>query len=759
MRKSLLTLAIGSCIASNAIAETFQLEEIVVTAQKRAESLQDVPISVAATSGEKLTEAGIGALTDLSNYVPNLRAVEGAQSPSLFIRGIGSGNNAGFEQSVATYSDGIYVGRAFQSRASFMDLERVEVLRGPQGILFGKNSIAGAISLVSAKPTNEFEAKVSLKHEPEYNTNETNAYISGPLSDTLAARLAVRYLEDDGFYENSMQDRDETAVEDSAARLMLTWDASDDLSATFKFEHSDIQRKGRQMEVADYGIYPLTPAGSSLQDDVTLNHKRRTNVDEENSYRGNLASVQLDWDVAGGTLTSLTTYTEYTYSDLQDLDLTEVPVVVAQTDEEFDQVSQEIRFVSPGGETVDYIIGAFYQESDQLFIEDAQFDLGNLDGATPQVLPYREFKQEGKSWAVFGQATWNITEAFRTTLGMRYAVEEKEGSRSQTTWVPAFNDSVENTPLAPAFLALYNWADHDGANALSGEDTSYNFTPSVNVQYDIDEDTMVYASFSTGYKSGGYDARGINGLAAGVGPITATTSGLDNFHYDDEKAETIEIGAKMTLLDGAAELNAALFHTEYTDMQVSIHDGGVGFAVQNAGEARVQGLEMDGRWQLTESLMATASVAYLDFEWTDYKAGVCPKDGSLPASPTVTGNCDYTGKENVHTPEWSMSLGFSHSYMLSDALELKSALDMNFKDNHYTSVDLDSRQEQGAYTLVNARVALTPADANWEVALVGNNLTDREVKLFGANIANSNGGYTNMLNRPRTIAIEGSYSF
>jgi iron complex outermembrane recepter protein len=759
MRESLLSIAIAGCIASSAYAETFQLEEIVVTAQKRAESLQDVPISVAATSGEKLTEAGIGALTDLSNYVPNLRAVEGAQSPSLFIRGIGSGNNAGFEQSVATYSDGIYVGRAFQSRASFMDLERVEVLRGPQGILFGKNSIAGAISLVSAKPTDEVEGKVSIKHEPEYNTTETNAFISGPLSDTVAARLAVRYLEDDGFYENSLQDRDETAVEDSAARLILTWDARDDLSATFKFEHSDIQRKGRQMEVADYGIYPLTPSGSSLQDDVTLNHKRRTNVDEENSYRGNLASVQLDWDVAGGTLTSLTTYTDYTYSDLQDLDLTEVPVVVAQTDEEFDQVSQEIRFVSPGGETVDYIIGAFYQESDQIFIEDAQFDLGNLDGATPQVLPYREFKQEGKSWAVFGQATWNITEEFRTTLGMRYAVEEKEGSRSQTTWVPAFNDSVENTPLAPAFLALYNWADHDGENALSGSDTSYNFTPSINVQYDINEDTMVYASFSTGYKSGGYDARGINGLAAGVGPITATTSGLDNFHYDDEKAETIELGAKMTLLDGAAELNAALFHTEYTDMQVSIHDGGVGFAVQNAGEARVQGLEMDGRWQLTESLMATASVAYLDFEWTDYQAGVCPKDGSLPASPTVTGNCDYTGKENVHTPEWSMSLGFSHSYMLSDALELKSALDMNFKDNHYTSVDLDSRQEQGAYTLVNARVALTPANANWEVALVGNNLTDREVKLFGANIANSNGGYTNMLNRPRTIAIEGSYSF
>jgi len=759
MRESLLSIAIASCIASSAIAETFQLEEIIVTAQKRAESLQDVPISVAATSGEKLSEAGIGALTELSNYVPNLRVVEGVQSPSLFIRGIGSGNNAGFEQSVATYSDGIYVGRARQSRASFMDLERVEVLRGPQGILFGKNSIAGAISLVSAKPTDEFEGKVSIKHEPEYNTTETNAFISGPLSDTVAARLAVRYLEDDGFYENSLQDRDETAVEDSAARLMLTWDARDDLSATFKFEHSDIQRKGRQMEVADYGIYPLTPSGPSLQDDVTLDHKRRTNVDEENSYRGNLASAQLDWDVAGGTLTSLTTYTDYTYSDLQDLDLTEVPVVVAQTDEEFDQVSQEIRFVSPGDETVDYIIGAFYQESDQLFIEDAQFDLGNLDGATPQVLPYREFKQEGKSWAVFGQATWNITEAFRTTLGMRYAVEEKEGARSQTTWVPAFNDSVENTPLAPALLALYNWADHDGANALSGSDTSYNFTPSINVQYDIDEDTMVYASFSTGYKSGGYDARGINGLAAGVGPITDTTSGLDNFHYEDEKAKTIEVGAKMTLLDGAAELNAALFHTEYTDMQVSIHDGGVGFSVKNAGEARVQGLEMDGRWQLTESLMATASVAYLDFDWTDYKAGVCPHDGSLPASPTVAGNCDYTGKENIHTPEWSMSLGFSQSYMLSDALELKSALDMNFKDNHYTSANLDSRQEQSAYTLVNARVALTPANANWEVALMGNNLTDREVKLLGANIANSDGGYANMLNRPRTIAVEGSYSF
>ncbi len=386
--------------------------------------------------------------------------------------------------------------------------------------------------------------------------------------------------------------------------------------------------------------------------------------------------------------------------------------------------------------------------------------MGNLDGSTPQILPYREFTQDTKSWAVFGQATWNITETFRTTLGMRYAVEEKEGMRSQITWVPAANTNLDNAgPLAAGLLAGFNWADHYGDNALAGSETNYNFTPSINVQYDLNEDTMLYASFSTGYKSGGYDARGINGLPQG-GTITATTSHLDNFYYDDEEAETIELGVKMTLLNGAAELNAALFRTDYTDMQVSIHDGGVGFAVQNAGEARVQGLEMDGRWQLTENLMATASLAYLDFEWKDYKAGVCPGDGpSLPASPTVAGNCDYSGKENVHTPEWSASLGVSHSYALSDGLELKSALDMNFKDNHYTTVDLDSRQEQSAYTLVNARVALSSLDANWEVALVGNNLTDQEVRLFGASIAASQGGYANMLNRPRTIAIEGSYSF
>ncbi len=757
MKRTLLSMAVSASVVLPVAAETFQLEEIVVTAQKRAESLQDVPISVSATTGEKLSEAGITDLVDLSNYVPNLRVLEGAMTPSMYIRGIGSGTNQGFEQSVATYSDSIYVGRAFQSRASFMDLERVEVLRGPQGILFGKNAIAGAVSLVSAKPTGELEGKISLKHEPRYNTTETNAFISGPLSDSLAARLAVRHQEDDGFYENTLQDRDETAVKDTAARLTLAWDVSDDMSALFKFEHSDIQRKGRQMEVSDYGAYPLTVAGPTLRDDVTLNHKRRTNVDEENSYRGNLVSMQLDWELAGGTLTSITAYSDYTYSDLQDLDLSEVPVVEAQMDEAFDQISQEIRFVSPGGEAVDYILGAFYQSSDQKYIEDANFELGNLDGGTPQVLPYRVFTQEAKSWAVFGQATWNVTEDFRTTLGLRYSVEDKEGSRTQETFVPLFDATLEGTVMANGLEAAYNWRDH----SLDGEETTYNFTPSLVVQYDVTGDIMTYASYSEGYKSGGFDARGINGLAegGGLGGITATTSGLDNFYFEDEKAKTYEVGAKMTLLDGAAEMNVALFRTDYTNMQVSIHDGFLGFAVQNAGEARVQGLEMDGRWQLSESLMATASLAYLDFEWTDYKAGACPADGSLPASPTVAGNCDYTGEGNVHTPEWSASLSLSHNTMLSDSLELMSNIDFNFKDDHDTHSTLDRRQRQGAYTLINARVALAPADGNWQLALLGNNLTDKEVKLNGAAVASSGSGLTNMLNRPRTIAVEASYSF
>lgn len=790
-----LTLAI-SAMGSQAVAEDdFTLEEIVVTAQKRAQSLQDVPISVSAVGGEKLAEAGIENLQDLSAYVPNLKIVEGGLVPQMYIRGIGSGSNQGFEQSVGTYSDGVYMGRSLQSRSSFMDLERVEVLRGPQSILFGQSSIAGAISLVSAKPTDEFEAMVSASHAPEYGETEINAYVSGSITDTFRARLAIRDRQEDGYLENPLLDKDGPNVDEQTARLILDWDLSENLNAELKLESARVDRKdGRQGQVVDLGDYPLLVPG--LQDTAELDLKQfSTNANNTMSFDSDTALLKLEYAFDSGlTLISLTAHSEYDYDEPHyDGESSEVNIVDMDMSESFEQFSQEIRLTSPGGETVDYIVGAFYQDSEQKYNEDARLTVSSLGLPTPlDSFVKRPFSQDAETWAVFAQATWNISEEFRMTLGLRYTEDEKSGSRDQTTYsinhpgVLQSNVSIVNglpcdaggTCVVPGHLVSttlgggFNLIDHN----LKGDNSKSNWTPSINVQYDLTTDIMLYATYTEGYKAGGFDARGINGATGtgagnpfGYGPIAR---GGDNFEYGQEEAATFELGAKMTLLDGTAELNAAVYQTDYTDMQVSIYDGTFGFNVFNAGEATVKGIELDARWRPTQNILLTAGLAYLDFEWTEYSEAVCPGIGEATFSASGSGNCDAKGRENLQTPEWTANLSANHTLPIGDSLELRSTLDANFKDNHYTSNDLDDRGEQSAATLYNMRFALASTDETWQLALVGKNLTDKRIMNYNVSLTQgaaagtdtdgngvADGGRNAQINRPRTLAIEGTYRF
>jgi iron complex outermembrane recepter protein len=789
-----LALAVSAMSFHAAAEESFALEEVVVTAQKRAQSLQDVPISVSAVGGEKLAEAGIENLQDLSAYVPNLKIVEGGLVPQMYIRGIGSGANQGFEQSVGTYSDGVYMGRSMQSRSSFMDLERVEVLRGPQSILFGQSSIAGAISLVSAKPTEEFEAMISASHAPEYDETEINAYVSGPITDNFRARLAVRDRQEDGYLENPLMNTDGPNMDEQAARLTLDWDVSDNFNAVLKLETARIERKnGRPGQVVDLGDYPLVVPG--LEDNAKLDLKQYSTTDNKMSFDSDAALLKLEYEFNNGlTLTSLTSYSEYEYKEPHyDGESSEVNIVDMDLSEDFDQFSQEIRLTSPGGETVDYIVGAFYQESEQQYNEDARLTVSSLGLPTPlDSLVERPFTQDSETWALFAQATWNISEELRMTFGLRYTEDEKQGTRNQNTYsinnpgVLQSNVSIVNglpcdaggvcaVPAQVVATTLgggFNLIDH----SLKGDNSKSNWTPSINVQYDLTPDIMLYATYTEGYKAGGFDARGINGASGtgadnpfGYGPIAR---GGDNFEYSQEEAETIELGAKMTLLDGTAELNAAFYQTDYTDMQVSIYDGTFGFNVFNAGEATVRGMELDGRWRPTQNILLTAGLAYLDFEWTEYSEAVCPGVGSATLSSSGSGNCDAKGSENLQTPEWTANLSASHTLPVGDSMELRSTLDANFKDNHYTSNDLDARGEQSASTIYNMRFALASTDDTWQVALIGKNLTDKRIMNYNVSLTQgavagtdadgngiADGGRTAQVNRPRTIAIEGTYRF
>lgn len=717
------------------------LEEIVVTAQKRQQSLSDVPISVSAVSGDKLRDAGIENLSDLSEYAPNFKLVEGGLVPLIYMRGVGSGSNQGFELSVGMYNDGIHLGRPHQTLAAFMDLERVEVLKGPQSILFGKNAIAGAINITSAKPTEDFESSISASWFAPNRDQELSGFVSGPLLGGLRGRFAARLRQEDGYVHNISQQRTDPGVDELASRGTLSWDASDRLAFDLKLEYNDRQAAGRTFQVIDRGVL-----NESEETPFGLNDFRDTNEREFQNVESGFITLNSSLALGGGDLEFVTGYNGYNQAELFDADSSRIDTVFLDSDERYRQFSQEVRWVSPPGETLDFIVGGFYQRSDQVFGEFGTLNVRTGTGFLAFLPPetadtiamlgeanlvtavsadlVRLFTTDVQSYSVFGQLTWNFLPRWRMTAGARYVSERKQGSRDFDTFEPGTQNDVDPVTAQVLDALLVE------AHSLAGERRSDLLLPSLNVQYDLGADTMVYASATRGAKSGGYDARNNND---NEGP----NGGATNFEYEDEIADAFELGTKARLFGGIADLNAALFYVDYSDTQVSVFDGVAGFTVTNAGASRVQGAELDGRWAVSEAFTLSGSLAYLDFTWTSYVDGPCYFGGPEPSD---AGTCDLTGQENQQTPDWSASLSGNYQRSIWRGLVFSAAADANFRDTHFTSGDLDPRGEQDAYVKFNTRLSLGPASGLWNVALVGKNLTDELTTGIGAPVPLDTGG-------------------
>ena len=775
---------------STTAAQALMLQEITVTAQKRVESLQDVPLSVSVLSGEKLNDAGIANLQDLSAFVPNFTINQTGISTTISIRGISSGINQGFEQSVGTYVDGIHYGRAQLARAPLFDLERVEVLRGPQSILFGKNSVAGAVNITTAKPSDEFESSITALYSPDHGEKDFRFVASGALSETLGARLAILQRTFDGYYENTISGQDEADSEEQVLRGTLDWQATDNLRATLKLEHASFDVNGRNIEVINdtagetgFGfstIYGGITGGGTL--DATQDFKRQANGDTSENETDNFV-LTVEYLLGENTLTSITGFSAYDYDELCDCDYTGANTFTLGLQEEYDQWSQELRIVSPVGDNFEYIGGLFYQTSDLSFKDNFLVPQGSaLGGLSTSLIGYdnqRTFEQDADIWSVFIQGTWNITDRARLTLGGRYTDESKSASRALVTSTTGPNPI---TPLGIPALAFAENALRAEPHAISGDRDETAFTPLANFQFDINEDMMVYATYTTGFKSGGFDVRSNASPDPSVGiPLALTTlagedpSPVGVFEFEEEEATSYEFGAKMTMLDGAAELNVAVYRTDYEDLQVSIFDGGLGFNVGNAAEAKVEGVELDGRWRAAEWLTLSGSAAYLDFEFEDYANGECyfRQEQQEPSTVTSTDptTCSFSGERQVYTPEWTASAAADFVFPINGSLEFKATIDLNYYDDYLVSPSLDPRIEQDAFTKVGARLAVAATNGDWEVALIGKNLTDEVVTTYAAEIpasstlvAGATGGqqglaYYGFFDRPRSIALQGTYNF
>jgi len=838
-----LTLMSGVFASTQSMAaeeESITLDEIVVTAQYREQSLQDVPISVSVIDGDFIQKQSIEKMADLQFSVPNFTMAESGIGTNVFIRGIGSGNNQGFEQSVGIYVDGIHHGRAQQSRAPFLDLARVEVLRGPQSILFGKNSVAGALNITTARPTEEFEGSISLAYEPNDDEKEATLVLSGPVSDKVRVRLAARYHDLDGYIENLTLGQNEPNQEDWTIRGTAEFDVNENLTATLKVERSEFDVLGRNIEI-DGEIAPTAGpfaglqysqilAGAFGQDASVLNNtldgKRHANGDFSNNQQTEVVFT-LDWQMGDHVLTSISGYSDFKFDDNCDCDFTGGDVFTLPLSEQFEQYSQEIRLTSPGGETVDYILGAYFQTSnhgyqDALEVTGTSVLVPLLNG-NPGFAPFaplfgalgvtgagdlfantaapRDAKVDAEVYSAFAQVSWHMSDRFTLQLGGRLTHETKEGSRNLTVtnldgtalsgaklltpdfYGFAFDIGTDNAaganllpvltgiltdslgpvagpPTAAALAAGFGPTFTgsqllNGTHPVLGSRKETNFSPDIKLTFDVSDDTMLYASWVKGSKSGGFDFRANNrGREATM---------EEAFEFEDESATNYEIGGKLMVADGAAEINFAGFFTKFDDLQVSIFDGTLGFNVGNAAKAEVLGFEVDGRWQATESLTLNGSVAYTDFEFKDYVNGQC-YFGQAPFGPSAAnGDCDYSGLTTQLVSDWQATAGFNHVYNINDDLSVNTSGNLFYTSEYHASPQLDPKLIQPGYVRLNARIGLM-SEAGWELAVLGENLTDKKVKLFAADAPLSGSTFGaianyNFMSRGRTITIQASMKF
>ena len=760
--KKIINMALTAIILiSSPFAYTQTLEEVIVTAQIREQSLQDVPISVSAIDGEVIEDRSVDNLQSLSASIPNFMVVETQIDTSISIRGVRSGANKGFEQSVPMNFDGVTYPRSQLARTPLVDLERVEVLRGPQPTLFGKNAIGGAVSVTSAKPTEEFEGKFSTSFESEHDESQSLVVLSGPLSDDLLGRLTVSTREMDGWITNQRMKRVEPQRDETYIRGQLAWTDNNDIDYNLKVETADFDSVGYAMEALapqdGYGLVFAGPIAVETNEDWVRSSGETFSQNTMDNFVFT-SNIPLD---NGGTLTSITSMVEYDSYEVLDIDYVALEILdgTNQT-EKYEQTSQEIRYTSPGGEDLDYIVGAYFQSAD-VDVTD-YVPLGSfLALAGPPVSMLvgtnwdRLYKQSSEMYSVFGQADINLEGNWRLTVGARYSNEDKDGSRNLT--LDGTGTALAGSPMLNVlWAAVLNVGPHNIASSRSES----SFDPMVRLSYDLSDNAQMYVSYTEGSKAGGFDIRG-NSI-----PGTPLVSSAGGWEFEEEKATNIEWGYKMK--SDRASFDFTYFTTEYEDLQTSVFDGVLGFKVGNASAAELDGFEMQGRYLIAEGLEFYGSLASLNYEFTDWKNSQCAY-GEVATNGIY---CDRSGASVILAPEDTANAGFAYETVLSNNWVLDANLNVDYSSEYFVTTNLDKNIKENGYSKVGLVLGLESSDRKWRLSLIGDNLTDERIKVVGGTIplarvfvGLASGGaldgiaYDAIYARPKNIAIKLDYNF
>lgn len=751
------------------------LAEIVVSARKREENLQQTPVAVSAFSGDDLAQRRVETTADLTHFVPNMQfdgvASEsgGGASSQVAIRGIGQTDYVlTVEPGVGVYLDGVYISKSVGSLLDTLDLERAEVLRGPQGTLFGRNTIGGAVVLTSRRPSAEPDFSIDLT-TGQFDRFDARASISGPLSDSFRVRFSGAYLRRDGYVDRVTSSGAKTgetqgAKESVSGRLVAEIDLTSSLQATLAFDASQMndESPGQVLVRADEngafaGLYnAFVPGGQCVPtagaarfaNPVCFNSQWVRPIDSlettnsganrsDTDVKG--ASLALTWDLDSVDLKSITAYREVDVDVSQELTASSAYYNEISQRIALEQFSQEFQIAGTMlDDRLKYLAGVYYltEEGSQAFPVDltlVQF----LSGG----------RIDNESYAAFGQITYGLTDRLSATAGLRYTDETRRfspeqqivGYTSQTT-VGGFVNPIAGA-FGPAGTPLFpvGWYERQGDAVTPSLTFDYRFTPEV----------FGYLTYSEGFKGGGFVMRYFPPVIPAAGTDPDTIIG----YAKPEKAKLYEIGLKTELFDRRLRVNLAAFMTDYDDLQLTFNvdpdgAGPIGAFVPvlaNAGKARMKGLELESQWVATEWLRFDMSAGFLDSEYRSFSDLARQQLGVLP-------------DKLPNAPRFTANLGATADLMNSDAGRVFLRADYAHKSEQYKEFTNDPTLRQEAYGVLNAALTYETSDARWRTTLGGTNLTDETYIVSG--VSNSGIGYTQAaVSRPREWFLQVRYSY
>jgi iron complex outermembrane receptor protein len=755
--------------------------EIVVTARRRDENAQDVPIALSVVSADALAKTGNYTIGQIQQLVPSLQVFSfNPRNTNVNIRGLGSNvalTNDGLENGVGFYVDNVYYGRPGQSQFDLVDLQQVEVLRGPQGTLFGKNTTAGAINITTRAPSfdPEFNGEATLG---TYGYHQVRGSVSAPLiADKVAFRLSVSDTHRDGFLTNVHDNSKAQDYDNFAIRGQLLVKPTDALSIKIIGDYShQKQHFALNVPVTYFSTYDsgvtvpnnflarVTRAGYSPLPTTPFARKGDSDSHYQAFMKGYGVSGQVDWDLGPVALTSVTAYRWWDWDPANDGDFTPLPVTTkAQQANRQRQFSQELRLASTGKNTIDYVVGAYYfwqvvrgygATAYGSAAANWNFPPPGVAGATDPATANAALNgfeadststPETKSFALFGQATWNISDSLSFTGGLRYTHEKKEGAYNQY-WVSGVDLSTLPAAQAAAASALRTRFNPVTSYEVGLTDNS--LSGLANLSWKVSPDALLYGSYSRGNKSGGLNLTTLPaGATAEVKPET-----VDNF----------EVGLKSQFFDHSLTFNAAGFWTEVSDYQTAItqtpQTGPVIQYISNIPKVRSRGVEADLSYAPNQWISLSASGSYIDATFRSYTNAPNAQEHNptkVATDPTSGPTQDLSGVQLGGVPKFTYTLGVDLAQPLTQwegrGVEIYGHADFSHRSGFNTSPTNSRYADVPGYGLLNARIGLRLEDGLWDIALWARNLTDKNY--FQALSPTAFGLVTGTIGDPRTIGV------